>query len=85
MGLGGAVRRVAMTMLLCLMLPMCMQTALAQESQGTEGDWEYTYAAGEATLFRYNGTATVVTTPTTLVSKSWILLAELLQATRFFS
>lgn len=66
MGLGGAVRRVAMTMLLCLMLPMCMQTALAQESQGTEGDWEYTYAAGVATLARYNGTATVVTTPTTL-------------------
>ena len=53
-------------MLLCLMLPMCMQTALAQESIGTEGDWEYTYAAGVATLYKYNGTATVVTTPTTL-------------------
>ncbi len=66
MGLGGAVRRVAMTMLLCLMLPMCMQTALAQESLGTEGDWEYTYAAGVATLYKYNGKATVVTTPTTL-------------------
>ena len=66
MGLGGAVRRVAMTMLLCLMLPMCMQTALAQESIGTEGDWEYTYAAGVAALYKYNGTATVVTTPTTL-------------------
>lgn len=65
-GLGGATRRVAMTMLLCLMLPMCMQTALAQESQGTEGDWMYTYAAGVATLYKYNGTATVVTTPTTL-------------------
>ena len=66
MGLGGAVRRVAMTMLLCLMLPMCMQTALAQGSLGTEGDWEYAYAAGVATLAKYNGTATVVTTPTTL-------------------
>ncbi len=66
MGLGGAVRRVAMTMLLCLMLPMCMQTALAQESIGTEGDWRYTYAAGVAALTGYTGSATVVTTPTTL-------------------
>ena len=66
MGLGGAVRRVAMTMLLCLMLPMCMQTARAQESIGTEGDWEYAYAAGVATLTGYTGSATVVTTPTTL-------------------
>ena len=64
--LGGATRRVAMTMLLCLMLPMCMQTALAQESLGTEGDWTYTYAAGVATLTGYSGSATVVTTPTTL-------------------
>ena len=64
--LGGAVWRVAMTMLLCLMLPKCMQTALAQESYGTEGDWEYTYAAGVVTLTGYTGSATVVTTPTTL-------------------
>lgn len=53
-------------LLTTVMLTSAVQTALAQESYGTEGDWEYTYAAGVATLTEYKGTATVVTTPTTL-------------------
>ena len=53
-------------LLTIVMLTSAVQTALAEESIGTEGDWEYTYAAGVATLYKYNGTATVVTTPTTL-------------------
>lgn len=53
-------------LLTTVMLISAVQTALAQESLGTEGDWRYTYAAGVATLTRYTGSATVVTTPTTL-------------------
>lgn len=53
-------------LLTTVMLTSAVQTALAQESIGTEGDWEYTYAAGVATLTGYTGSATVVTTPTTL-------------------
>ena len=53
-------------LLTTVMLTSAVQTALAQESLATEGDWEYIYAAGVATLNGYSGTATVVTTPTTL-------------------
>ena len=55
----------AVMMMAMLACPLSMSAQQSPETR-TEGDWQYSVTSGVATLLKYTGTASNVTTPTTL-------------------